>query len=143
MSSGDLFHSLRRPPTGRWRVSSQALRRASHQAAGTLIESLDARQLPSSSTPAPIVAALHAGGPALVAPALPASVVTDRQDYSPGQTVTITGTGFRAGEKVRLQVLHIDGTPNTAPEHLPWTVRARKDGSFTTAYTVGADDLNT
>ncbi|MDB5288946.1 MAG: type sorting protein, partial [Phycisphaerales bacterium] len=145
MLSGDVFHSLNRPRTPRQGVSIPALRRASHQAAGQLIESLEARQLlsASSTTPALVGAPLHTGDSVYVVPAAPASVVTDRQDYRPGQIATITGTGFGAGEKVRLQVLHIDGTPNTAPEHRPWTVRAGKDGSFTTTYTVGQDDLNT
>ena len=71
------------------------------------------------------------------------TVSTDRLDYLPGQLASITGTGFGAHELVRVQVLHIDGTPNTAPEHRPWVVRADKNGTIHTSYLVGADDLDT
>lgn len=72
-----------------------------------------------------------------------ATVVTDKLDYQPGQNAQITGGGFAPHEQVRLQVLHTDGTPNTAPEHQPWIVRADSHGSFETTYPVGQDDLNT
>src|SRR5438874_8241772 len=49
------------------------------------------------------------------------TVATDKQDYQPGETAVITGSGFQPREQVRLQVLHTDGTPNTAPEHQPWS----------------------
>jgi hypothetical protein len=72
-----------------------------------------------------------------------ATVVTDKLDYQPGQNALITGSGFARNEQVRLQVLHTDGTPNTAAEHQPWIVRADNSGSFHTSYPVGQDDLNT
>ncbi len=72
-----------------------------------------------------------------------ATVVTDKLDYSPGQNALIIGSGFAPNEQVRLQVLHTDGTPNTASEHEPWIVRADHSGAFHTAYPVGQDDLNT
>lgn len=72
-----------------------------------------------------------------------ATVVTDKLDYSPGQNALITGSGFAANEQVRVQVLHTDGTPNTATEHQPWIVRADRSGTFHTSYPVGQDDLNT
>ena len=36
-----------------------------------------------------------------------ATVTTDKQDYPPGSTATITGENFEPGETVELQVLHI------------------------------------
>ncbi len=72
-----------------------------------------------------------------------ATVTTDRQDYLPGQRAILKGHGFAPNEHVRVQVLHIDGTPNAAPEHQPWVVRADSTGSIRTGYPVGADDLNT
>src|ERR1035438_430690 len=32
------------------------------------------------------------------------TVTTDRSDYPPGSTASITGTGFQAGETVQLQI---------------------------------------
>src|ERR1035441_5973313 len=49
------------------------------------------------------------------------TVTTDQSDYPPGSTVSITGTGFQAGETVQLQVPRIDIHGNTGPEHYPWT----------------------
>ncbi|MDB5330308.1 MAG: hypothetical protein JWP03_1459 [Phycisphaerales bacterium] len=145
MPSSDPQQYFHRSPSARGQGAAPALRRASHKAAGQLIELLEARQLLSAAhTPTPQSSApLHSVSFAHVAPAAPATVVTNQSDYLPGQIATITGTGFGAGEKVRLQVLHIDGTPNTASEHRPWTVRAGTDGTFTTSYLVGKDDLNT
>jgi Ca2+-binding RTX toxin-like protein len=51
-----------------------------------------------------------------------AAVVTDRPDYALGQSAMITASGFAAGEAVRFQVLHTDGTPNTSADNAPWTV---------------------
>ena len=51
-----------------------------------------------------------------------ATVTTDKQDYPPGSTATITGENFEPGETVELQVLHNDGTPNTGGGHEPWQV---------------------
>jgi len=42
---------------------------------------------------------------ALAAADTVATVTTDRTDYNPGETVTITGSGFAAGETVSLEVL--------------------------------------
>ena len=112
---------------------------------------MEARQL-LSATP-PHVAPYHAlalfhlnRSTAAATPRIrsaPASVVTNRADYLPGDGAVITGSGFRPGERVRLHVLHTDGTPNTAAEHRPWRVRADGQGGFTTTYPVGEDDFHT
>src|SRR5436190_12975543 len=67
-------------------------------------------------------------------PMTDASVTTDRQDYSPGQIVHITGAGFMAGENVQMRVVYVPGDKpanrgadvpeNVASGHDPWTVTA-------------------
>src|SRR4051794_17874444 len=113
------------------------------------VEPLEGRQLLSASHVALYhpLALFHLNHSTAAAPAglrsAPASVVTDRADYLPGDPAIITGSGFRPGEQVRLQVLHTDGTSNAAAEHRPWRVRADGQGGFATTYPVGEDDLHT
>jgi hypothetical protein len=61
---------------------------------------------------------------------LSATVWTDQADYQPGDTAYISGSGFALGETVELQVLHIDGTPNTGAGHDPWYVTDGVRGDF-------------
>ncbi len=76
------------------------------------------------------------------------SVTTDKEDYAPGSTATITGTDFEPGETVEIEVLHNDGTPNTGGGHDPWFVTdggagdldGRIDGKFQTTWYVNPDD---
>jgi protocatechuate 3,4-dioxygenase beta subunit len=76
------------------------------------------------------------------------SVSTDKEDYAPGSTATITGTDFEPGETIELEVLHNDGTPNTGGGHDPWLVTdggtgdldGRVDGNFQTTWYVNPDD---
>src|SRR4051812_15840152 len=58
------------------------------------------------------------------------SVTTDYQDYAPGSTVYITGSGFQANETVSLQILRINDSDNDGLEHQPWQVTADADGNF-------------
>src|SRR5262245_43305047 len=67
------------------------------------------------------------------------TLVNDKLDYRPGQTVIITGDGFASDETVQLQVLHADGTPDTGEDHEPWQVTAT-NGHFVTTWTVCLDD---
>jgi hypothetical protein len=60
---------------------------------------------------------------------LAAEVVTDLQDYAPGQTAVITawnsdreGVNFVAGEPIRFQVTRTDGIPDFPQGNLPWLV---------------------
>ena len=69
-----------------------------------------------------------------------AEVTTDQSDYAPGSTANITGTGFAAGETIRLQVLHADGTPATGDDHQPWNVVADASGGLATTWHVCTDD---
>ena len=68
------------------------------------------------------------------------TVVTDKSDYPPESTATITGSRFQAGEQVQLQVLRTDIDENSGDEHLPWQVTAGADGSFQTTWFVTADE---
>lgn len=70
------------------------------------------------------------------APALAdATVTTDKEDYLPGETVVITGSGFTGQPLVTLRVTHlpeIDPNDECAPfSHDPWVVVADGQGNFT------------
>ena len=63
-------------------------------------------------------------------------VWTDKADYSPGEIVTIYGSGFQANSTVSLTVVRPDGSIND-PEHGivgEWSVTADGSGSFQTTY---------
>src|SRR5881397_1627107 len=64
---------------------------------------------------------------ALALPASAATVVTDKGDYSPGENVVITGSGWEPGETVVL-ILHED--PQLDPD-LQLTAFADENGDFT------------
>ncbi|MDT7602445.1 MAG: large repetitive protein, partial [Acidobacteriota bacterium] len=67
-------------------------------------------------------------------------VSTDRSDYEPGETATITGTRFHPNETVTLRVTHIDGTAEGGEGHEPWTATTDAEGNFTTTWFVNPDD---
>ena len=69
------------------------------------------------------------------------AVSTDLDDYPPGATAIITGTGFQPGEIVELHVEHADGEPlGIDPQyHEPWTVTTNSIGEFTTSWFVPSD----
>ena len=67
-----------------------------------------------------------------------AAISTDKMDYAPGETATITGRGFQAGEVVRLKI-HED--PHT-PQERGFDVTAEGDGSFSGEYLVMDYDLD-
>src|SRR5436853_3532233 len=95
-------------------------------------EPLEGRELLSASPIALSAHQIHLAHLSLVARTPQAAVLTNKLDYRPGERAAISGGGFLPREYVRLQVLHIDGAPNTAPSHQPWTVRADARGSFQT-----------
>lgn len=64
----------------------------------------------------------------------------DRADYAPGETATLTGSGFAPGESVVLQVLHATATPDSGADHEPWPVVADESGRFVTSWHVCEDD---
>jgi hypothetical protein len=70
-------------------------------------------------------------------------VQTDDWNYVPGETATITGGGFAAGQ-VRLQVVHIqpDGTgefTEISAFHDPWFADVNESGGFETTWPVPED----
>jgi hypothetical protein len=73
-----------------------------------------------------------------------ATVTTDKGDYAPGQTVYINGSGFQAGEIVRLRVIDMqDGTLNdTDPAHQPFNVGTDSSGNLTATWIVDPDSIN-
>ena len=69
------------------------------------------------------------------------TLTTDQPDYPPGSTVIITGSGFAAGDTVRLQVVHVGAGDNeTSGAHAPWIEVADDNGSFTTTWIVPLDE---
>src|SRR2546426_118554 len=49
------------------------------------------------------------------APAVAPWVLSDKDDYAPGETAYITGGGFLAGKTIVLQVLHVHREATPAP----------------------------
>jgi hypothetical protein len=69
-----------------------------------------------------------------------ASIITDKLDYSPGQTALITGSGFQSNEFVDLQVLNDSLSPPSAAGLPPtWTVQADATGAFETTWLCTSD----
>ncbi|MDP3313100.1 HYR domain-containing protein [Lutibacter sp.] len=71
------------------------------------------------------------------------TVSTDKDDYAPGETVLITGSGFLPGEKVSLLIIHID--PNFIfhlHDDMPDAL-VDEDGNFTSSWFVLDEELNT
>src|SRR6185503_1012747 len=66
-----------------------------------------------------------------------ASISTDKMDYTPGETATISGRGFQPGEVVRLKI-HED--PHT-PQERGFDDTADADGNFSGEYVVQDYDL--
>src|SRR5438874_163319 len=99
-------------------------------------EPLEGRELLSASPVTHSAHQIHLAHLSAVARAPHATVTTNKLDYRPGERAAISGSGFLPREYVRLQVVHIDGTPNTAPSHQPWTARADARGSFVSSYLV-------
>src|SRR5947209_9788304 len=71
-----------------------------------------------------------------------ASIWTDQADYAFGATAAISGSGFAAGESVRLQVVHAPGTDgsNDDPQNQAWTVTADAAGDVSSFWVVDDPD---
>jgi hypothetical protein len=78
-------------------------------------------------------------------------VSTDKGDYSPGETVHITGGGFAPSENVQIVIdyqntgLAVKSRPESqslASGHGPWTITADGGGNFTADWLVEEDSLN-
>src|SRR5690349_1434733 len=69
----------------------------------------------------------------LVAAAQPVwsqTLTSDKEDYQPGETAVLTGSGFAPNEMVTMLVMHIDGSLSLGPAHDPWYVDADVNGNF-------------
>jgi len=75
-----------------------------------------------------------------------ASLSTDKENYHPGETVYITGSGFAARETVTMQVVHVDSTAAKGGAfeadhqgHTPWNITADENGNISTSWLVDED----
>jgi hypothetical protein len=85
---------------------------------------------------------LVAGGRGLMSSELYgfACVVTDRDDYGPGETALINGRGFHPNQEVTLEIDHLTGAIEDGEGHEPWAVVTDAEGDFTTSWYVNPDD---
>jgi hypothetical protein len=63
-----------------------------------------------------------------------AMIWTDKEDYSPGETVTIYGSGFNANAEITITIVQPNGTVDTI------TVNSDDNGSFNAYYVIDNDD---
>ncbi|HEX6811236.1 MAG TPA: YDG domain-containing protein [Planctomycetota bacterium] len=68
------------------------------------------------------------------------TVKTDFDDYAPGSTALISGSGFQASSVVTLQVVHLRPTVPAGAGHTPWLVATGPLGEFATTWYVDPDD---
>ena len=68
------------------------------------------------------------------------TLLSDKEDYYPGELATFTGSGFSPNELIDLVVLHHDETPNSGENHNHWEVQTDENGSFITTWIVCTDD---
>jgi hypothetical protein len=59
---------------------------------------------------------------------------TDKEDYSPGETVTISGSGFNANAEITITIVQPNGTEDTI------TANSDDNGSFNAYYVIDNDD---
>ena len=72
------------------------------------------------------------------------TVITNKTDYAPGETVTIDGTHFEAGESVSIVISHIEpNMPLSYHSHELALATADANGSFTAYWYVNEVELNT
>ncbi|HZG01641.1 MAG TPA: hypothetical protein VEY71_11595, partial [Chitinophagales bacterium] len=64
------------------------------------------------------------------------TLTSDRDDYWPGATATLSGSGFQPGESVVLVVEELTGGIYNGFDSNPWTVTADASGNFTTTWHV-------
>ena len=63
-----------------------------------------------------------------------AMIWTDKDDYSPGETVTIYGSGFNANAEITITIVQPNGTVDTV------TTSSDESGGFTAYYVIDNDD---
>jgi hypothetical protein len=67
-------------------------------------------------------------------------IVTDKLDYTVGETALISGAGFVPNELVKLQIQHTNVVLSEGNGHMPWIVAADTDGRLTSNWYVDPDD---
>ncbi|HYV92054.1 MAG TPA: T9SS type A sorting domain-containing protein [Chitinophagales bacterium] len=69
------------------------------------------------------------------------TLASDRDDYQPGDSAILYGSGFSFGEPIIMQVLHTDWTGgiDSMEAHQPWSIVADNFGNFTTTWYVFPD----
>jgi hypothetical protein len=67
-------------------------------------------------------------------------VKTDKEDYQPGDTAIITGSGFQYGETVNLSIEEIPDLDADSP--IPLQTTADANGHFTISFPIDEADLN-
>jgi hypothetical protein len=70
------------------------------------------------------------------------SVSTDKLHYQPGETVLISGSGFRPNERVTLQVRHHDQRVEVGPAFDPWEVSANGEGGISSSWIVDPQETH-
>ncbi len=81
-----------------------------------------------------VTAAGEAGDPGI------ATVSTDKDDYAPGDTVTVTGTGWEPGEPVSL-LFHEDANPPIHPDKTLNTIADELGHIFNREYDIDSTDI--
>jgi hypothetical protein len=69
-----------------------------------------------------------------------ANVATDKLHYEPGETVLISGSGFRPNERVTLQVRHHDQRVEVGSAYDPWDINADGDGAIKSSWLVNPQE---
>ena len=54
------------------------------------------------------------------------TLISDQQDYPPGSTAILSGTGFLGGEAITMEIIHLSFPfeSSTGEGHEPWTIYA-------------------
>ncbi len=71
------------------------------------------------------------------------SITTDKDDYSPGEWVIITGAGWQNDDSVQLTITHLDPLPVPNHYHNPWFVKPNADGTIHEKWFVEEQELGT
>ena len=65
-----------------------------------------------------------------ISPGQSVTVTTDQANYAPGETVIISGRGWKHIDSVQISLTHLDPQPNPLHTHVPVFVRPSKSGAI-------------
>ena len=71
------------------------------------------------------------------------SVTTDKRNYAPGETVIITGRGWKHYDSVQIILTHVEPLPNPPHTHAPWFVKPAGSGSIRSEWLVTNQESGT